>query len=214
MNLIHNFVVFEGGDGSGTTTQLDLLRRRFSTAPGIISLPPFYPTFEPTDGPVGRLIRSCLKGETRLQGETLARLFAADRGEHLHGSGGIMERTGRGELVVSDRYVPSSLVYQGIECGDELPESLNSAFPVPELILFFDLDPETARQRIKNRPELEIYEYLDFQIKVRDRYRSLLPLFRSRGSRVETIDASRPPEEVAEEVWRAIRKLPIIHTNG
>lgn len=218
MNIIRNFVVFEGGDGSGTTTQLELLRRRFDPPPGSPSLPGqkplLYPTFEPTDGPVGRLIRSGLRGETKLRFDTLARLFAADRNEHLHAAGGVLERAGRGELVVSDRYVPSSLVYQGIECGDELPLLLNNAFPIPELILFFDLDPEIARQRIKNRPELEIYEYLDFQIKVRDRYRSLLPLFRSQGSRVETIDASKAPEEVAEEVWRAIQKMPIIHTNG
>ncbi|GHT61219.1 thymidylate kinase [Spirochaetia bacterium] len=220
-HMIHNFVVFEGGDGSGTTTQLDLLHRRFEKpgggdvpAPGSRPLPPLYPTFEPTDGPIGRLIRSGLKGETKLQGETLARLFAADRGEHLNAKGGILERAGRGELVVSDRYVPSSLVYQGIECGDELPEALNSKFPVPELILFFDLDPEIARQRIKDRPEFEIYEYLEFQIKVRDRYRALLPLFRSQGSRVEIIDASKPPAEVAEEVWSAIKKMPIILNNG
>ncbi|GHV37791.1 thymidylate kinase [Spirochaetia bacterium] len=221
MNIIRNFVILEGGDGSGTTTQLDLLRRRFSPlpagnapAPGSSSLPPLYPTFEPTDGPVGRLIRSALKGETRLRPETLARLFAADRGEHLHAAGGILERARRGELVVCDRYVPSSLVYQGLECGDELPEALNSPFPVPELILFFDLDPETARERIKNRPEFEIYEYLDFQIRVREKYRSLLPHFRSLGSRVEIVEASKKPEEVAEEVWRAIQKLPIIATNG
>jgi dTMP kinase len=105
-------------------------------------------------------------------------------------------------------------VYQGLECGDELPGALNSQFPAPELILFFDLDPEIARQRIKDRPELEIYEYPEFQIKVRSRYLALLPLFRSRGSRVETIDASRPPAEVAEEVWSVIRKMPIIHNNG
>jgi dTMP kinase len=220
MNIVHNFAVFEGGDGSGTTTQLDLLRRRFNPSPAgdVLGrqgpLPPFYPTFEPTDGPVGRLIRSGLKAETKLRPETLARLFAADRNEHLHAAGGILERAGRGELVVCDRYVPSSLVYQGLECGDELPEALNSAFPVPELILFFDIDPEIARQRIKGRPELEIYEYPEFQTKVRSRYLALLPLFRSRGSRVETIDASKPPAEVAEEVWSAILKMPIIHNNG
>jgi dTMP kinase len=220
MDIIPNFGVFEGGDGSGTTTQLDLLRRRFEMPPagaaplsGQRSLPPFYPTFEPTGGPVGRLIRSALKGETPLRGETLARLFAADRNEHLHAAGGVIERTGRGELVVSDRYVPSSLVYQGLECGDDLPRVLNSQFPLPELILFFDLDPETARRRIKNRPEFEIYEYLEFQIKVRERYRFLLPVFQSQGSRVETIDAAKPPEAVAEEVWRAIQKMPIIQNS-
>jgi dTMP kinase len=217
MSVIHHFAVFEGVDGSGTTTQLELLRRRFDQGKvnaGAQRLPSLYTTFEPTNGPVGRLIRAALKGELKLQGETLARLFAADRNEHLYAAGGILERTGRGELVVSDRYVPSSLVYQGLECGEELPRLLNSQFPVPELILFFDLDPKIAGDRIKNRGALEIYEYLDFQIKVRERYRALLPLFRAQGARVEIIDASLSPDAVAEEVWRAVKKMPIIHSNG
>jgi dTMP kinase len=204
MKIIPNFAVFEGGDGTGTTTQMGLLERRFAGG-----RPVFHPTFEPSGGPVGKIIRSALRKETALLPETLARLFAADRGEHLSGPGGILERTGRGELVVSDRYVLSSLVYQGLECGEELPRTLNAPFPAPELLLLFDLDPRIAAERLRGRPSLEIYEYRDFQEKVRDRYHALLPLFRDAGVRVEVIDASPPPEEVAESVWRALRKMPI-----
>jgi dTMP kinase len=208
MQVIRNFVVFEGIDGSGTSTQLGLLRRRFESLSGRdVAL---WTTAEPTDGPVGRLIRSALKGESPLLPETLARLFAADRGEHLSGAGGILERTSRGELAVCDRYVPSSMVYQGLECGEELPRSLNERFPAPELLFFFDLDPALAAERIKDRAQREIYEYLDFQIKVRERYQSLLPVFRSQGSQVALIDASRNQEEVAEQVWEALQKLPIM----
>jgi dTMP kinase len=204
--IIRNFAVFEGCDGSGTTTQLSLLEKRFESRAG---KPVFRPAFEPTDGPVGRLIRSALKKETALQPLTLARLFAADRTEHLYAPGGIVERCGCGELLVSDRYTLSSLVYQGIECGDEIPRMLNASFPGPELLIFFDLDPEIAGQRLKNRPSLEIYEYLEFQQKVREKYLSLLPECGASGIRVEIIDASKTPEEVAEEVWRAIGKMPI-----
>jgi dTMP kinase len=216
MDMIQNFVILEGGDGSGTTTQLEFLRRRFSLDEGEpagkppAAFPSLFTTAEPSAGPVGLLIRSALKGESKLRGETLARLFAADRGEHLHGPGGILERANRGELVVSDRYVPSSLVYQGLECGEDLPRALNADFPAPELILFFDLDPAVAVERIKNRPDREIYEYLDFQIRVRERYRALLPEFTGRGSRVETIDAARSPEEVARAIWGSILKMPIM----
>jgi dTMP kinase len=205
MRIIPNFAVFEGGDGTGTTTQLDLLARRFSP-----ETPVFHPTFEPTGGPAGKLIRSALKKEIVLLPETLARLFAADRGEHLYGPGGILERTGRGELVVSDRYVLSSLVYQGLECGEELPQALNAPFPAPELIVFFDLDPRIAGERLSGRPSLELYEYREFQEKVRERYHALLPGFQAAGVRVELIDASRPPEEVAESVWRAVENMPIV----
>jgi dTMP kinase len=206
MAIIHNFAVFEGGDGSGTTTQLELLSGRFAE-PG---LPPFHAAFEPTGGPVGVLVRKVLKGEIALRPETAARLFAADRNEHLYGPGGIVERCGRGELVASDRYTPSSLVYQGITCGDQLPASLNSSFPLPELLIFFDLDSETALKRIASRPGKDIYEYRDFQIKVRSRYKALLPRYEEAGVRVECLDASLPPEKIAEQVWRAVRKMPIV----
>jgi dTMP kinase len=137
-------------------------------------------------------------------------LFAADRHEHLFGPGGIVERCKQGELVVSDRYLPSSLVYQGITCGDEFPDLINRDFPGPELLLFFDIDPEIAMKRISGRGQAEIFEYLEFQILVRERYKALLPRLSEQGIRVENIDASAPPEEVAREVWAAIEKMPII----
>ena len=201
MRTLNNFVVFEGGDGSGTSTQMEKLK--------IPPFPSLYTTFEPTNGPIGRLIRSGLRGETSLQKETIAYLFAADRNEHVFGPGGIEERANRGELVVCDRYVLSSLVYQGITCGEELPLRLNSNFPKPELLLFFDLDPEIAQKRMENRGEKEIYESLEFQLLARKRYMALLPRLEGEGCRIEIIDASLPPEEVARDVWGALQKMPI-----
>ncbi|MDR0601012.1 MAG: dTMP kinase [Treponema sp.] len=206
MNILRNFAVFEGGDGSGTTTQMGLLRKRLEAS----SFPAFFLTSEPTDGPVGRLIRSALGGDPALTPETVARLFAADRGEHLYAAGGIAERAGRGELVVSDRYVPSSLVYQGLALGGELPRILNEGFPAPELIIFFDLESETALERMKNREKRDIYEYPQFQARVRERYREILPRFQDGGTLLVTVDASRSPEEVAGEVWRALSLMPIL----
>jgi dTMP kinase len=211
MLSIHNFAVFEGIDGSGTTTQLRFLAERFAGSFSPESPPPpFYDTCEPTGGPVGRLIRSVLGGEIFLEPATVAGLFAADRNEHLYGKDGIAGRCGQGGLVVSDRYVLSSLVYQGITCGEELPRKLNADFPLPELLIFFDLDPEIAGRRLKARAGREIYEYLEFQIKVRERYRVLLPEYAEAGVRVEYIDASAKIEEAAEQVWMAVRKMPII----
>ena len=206
MEILKNFVVFEGIDGSGTTTQLDILENYFLQNR---NLPPFHKTFEPTNGSIGKLIRLNLKGELAFNPKTTAFLFAADRNEHIYGPDGIAARCQRGQLVVSDRYLPSSLVYQGITCGEELPARLNRDFPGPELLLFFDIDPETAQKRIAGRANREIFEYLDFQIQVRERYKALIPGFAEQGVRVETIDASSSPEEVAREVWRAIEKMPI-----
>jgi dTMP kinase len=210
MDILSNFAVFEGLDGSGTSTQLALLKEKFasSAVPGLA----FTATFEPTDGKIGKLIRSVLKKELILGADTLARLFAADRGEHLYASGGIMERCRRGELVVCDRYTLSSLVYQGIECGMELPRDLNSRFPLPELLIFFDIDPGIARQRMAGRPSLEIFEHIEFQEKARVQYRALLGEYREAGVRVEIIDAAQSAEKVAEDVWSAMAKMPIINS--
>jgi dTMP kinase len=208
MEILANFVVFEGLDGSGTTTQIGVLERFFLQ--NRLSMPPFHITFEPTNGSIGKLLRSILKGEEALKAETMALLFAADRNEHIFGVGGIAERCELGELVVSDRYLFSSLVYQGITCGNELPASLNKSFPAPELLIFLDIEPETALGRIESRrARKEIYENLDFQKEAEARYKTLLPEFASRGVRVETIDASLPPDEVARQVWAAIEKMPI-----
>jgi len=208
MEILGNFAVFEGGDGSGTSTQLALLGQKFAARPA--QSPSFFPTAEPAEGPIGRLIRSALKNNPVLQPDTLARLFAADRGEHLYAANGIVERCKRGELVVCDRYVLSSLVYQGIECGEELPHSLNEDFPAPELLLFFDIDPQIAQERLQNRPSLEIYEHLEFQMKVRKRYHALLDGYRQAGVRVEVIDAAQSVEKVTAEVWSHLSKMPIL----
>jgi len=207
MEILKNFVAFEGLDGSGTSTQIgileDFLKNRFS-------LPLTYRTFEPTNGSIGKLIRSALRKEITFTPKTIAMLFAADRNEHIYGPDGIEEHCNRGELVISDRYLPSSLVYQGITCGEDFPALINQDFPGPELLLFFDIDPDTAIKRIAGREHIEIYEYLEFQILVRERYKTLLPRLSGQGVRVETIDASLPPEEVAKEVWEAVKKMPIM----
>ena len=210
MKILKNFVVFEGCDGSGTTTQLNMLQGFFQQNQNRLSLPSLYITSEPSNSSIGKLIRSVLRKELTLLPETAAMLFAADRNEHIHGSGGIAEHCQKGGLVVSDRYVPSSLVYQGLLCGGELPARLNQDFPVPELLVFFDIDPETAQKRMTGRDFREIYEYLDFQVKVRERYKNLLPQFAAEGATVKTIDASPAPEDVAREVWRILQELPII----
>jgi dTMP kinase len=204
MRILHNFVVFEGPDGSGTTTQLNRLK-----APAQNLLYNTCVTYEPTDGPIGRLIREALRGAAPLHAKTLAHLFAADRNEHLYAPDGIAARCTRGELVVCDRYVWSSLVYQGITCGDDTPETLNAAFPLPELLCYFDIDSALAEKRMAARPLKDIYERLDFQQQVRARYQALLPRYERAGVRVEVIDASQSAEAVARAVSHAIAKLPI-----
>ncbi len=200
--ILSNFIVFEGVDGSGTSTQLALLGERLSGAGISASV-----SAEPTKGPIGRLIREALAGRTPLEAETVARLFAADRGEHLNGAGGIKETLKAGGIAVSDRYVFSSLAYQGLTCGEELPAALNAAFPLPELLLFFDIRPELSLARLAGRVERDIYENESFQARVDRAYRAVIAAYRDRGMRIAIVDASQPVGAVHEEVWRAVEPI-------
>jgi len=207
MDIVKNFIVFEGGDGSGTTTQLLMLEEYIKREYG--GNFPFFSTFEPTEGQIGRLIRSVLKKEIPMQSNTLAMLFAADRNEHLYGKEGILSQIKSGWFAASDRYALSSLVYQGIDCGEELPGLLNWRFPAPEITFFLDIEPKIALERIKNRSSLEMYEYTEFQEKVRSQYKALIAKYREAGARVEIIDASKTAQEVADIVWSILCQLPI-----
>lgn len=198
-NAMKNFIVFEGIDGSGTTTQM----KRLSGALGAAGLP-HHATAEPTGRPEGKLIRTILSGALDASPGTVAHLFAADRHEHLHGTGGILERLSRGEIVVSDRYVLSSLAYQGSTCGSELPEFLNSRFPAPGLTLYFEIDPEESMARLGSRASLEIYEKLHIQQKVCENYSYSIARARTKGWNIVTLDASRSPDEVTKALFAAV----------
>jgi dTMP kinase len=200
--ILRNFIVFEGQDGSGTSTQLGILEERLA---GI----PHWTTAEPTDLPMGRLIRSVLSGQTRAEAETLAHLFAADRHEHVYGKGGIKERLERGELVVCDRYLFSSLAYQSVTCGFDLPWELNSGFPIPEYLLYFRLSPAISMKRLLDRKDKDIFETADFQALVSQRYESIFGLFSGSGMKEITVDATGTIDEISAAVWRVVSEMPI-----
>jgi dTMP kinase len=200
--ILDRFIVFEGIDGTGTTTQLARLQKRLTAAacPHAVSC-------EPSRGPIGSLIRESLFGTIPLHPHTVARLFAADRGEHLYGQGGIHETTSAGMLAISDRYLFSSLAYQGLTCGQELPAELNAGFPLPRLLLFFDLEPKVAMGRMAGRSRLDSYENLRFQEQVAAAYRRIIGSFKDTGMQIVHIDAAMEPESVELAVWQAVEPL-------
>ncbi len=160
------FIVFEGLDGAGTTTQARLLCRWLSRQGRTV-----LPTAEPSDGPVGRLLRQALarrvagrEGE-RLNPQTIAALFAADRADHVAHE--IEPALARGEDVVCDRYAGSSLAYQGAECEPAWVAELNRPMPAPDLVLYVRVPVEiAARRRAGRGGEPEIYEVDAFQRRV------------------------------------------------
>lgn len=198
--ILPNFLVFEGLDGAGTTTQASLLEERCAQE-GLAC----FLSREPTDGAVGRLVRAALRREVSLAPQTLAHLFAADRWEHLYGPGGILEALDRGELAVSDRYLFSSLAYQAVESDPQLVRRLNQIFPLPEFLVFLDISPETGENRVSRRGEREIYEYRDFQNRVAANYRQLWQSYASSGMKILSLDGSADPGSIHRQIWSFIR---------
>ncbi|MEJ5183498.1 MAG: dTMP kinase [Rectinemataceae bacterium] len=197
--LQKRFIVLEGLDGAGTTTQLRLLEQNMAQR-GISC----WATAEPTNLPSGQLIRRILAGDITVDPGTVAHLFAADRHEHVYGHNGIAEHAAAGQLVVSDRYVLSSLAYQGVTCGPSLPWQLNRHFPMPGLTFLFDLDPQEAARRLCERTHREIYEELTMQRKVRAMYQRMARRLEQRGWRIIRIDASLEIDTIAAILQREI----------
>lgn len=211
--ILPHFIVFEGIDGTGTSTQIKLLRQRIvQEAPECAAN--MLITAEPTSGQVGRFLRQVLKGDQKIHPGTAAYLFAADRHEHLYGENGIVQYSKQKKLIITDRYLFSSLAYQSIECGIELPAALNSRFPLPEVVFFFDIDPETAMRRISRRNTTEIYENLPFLEKTAAAYRSVITDYENQhgneGMRVIRIQAEDSIPNIAAKIWNIVSNLPII----
>ncbi len=197
--------MLEGLDGSGTTTQMKLLAERLEREGS-----PHAATWEPTDGPLGSLIRSILAKQTPAHPRTVALLFAADRNEHLYAPGtGIAERTKRGEIVVCDRYIFSSLAYQSQESDPDYVLALNAAFPLPQLLVFLDTPVEVCQERLAKRGSPELYDGFAFQSRVRAEYLKAIERFRGSGMRIERIAGDRPAGLIHGEIWKIIAGVPI-----
>ena len=176
------FLVIEGIDGAGTTTQTERLAVALGER-GIAT----HRTREPTDGPIGKLLRQILAGEhAPTDATTLGLLFAADRADHLQRE--ITPALERGEVVISDRYYHSSLAYQGSEEDRGWISTLNRRALVPDCTFFLEVDPNVAAKRRDddNRDE-ELFDALETQVRVAKGYRQVVEA-RSASERIESID--------------------------
>jgi dTMP kinase len=204
-NILQRFVVLEGLDGSGTTTQMGLLSERLAREGRQHSA-----TWEPTDGTVGRLLRSILARETNAHPGTIAFLYAADRNEHIHApQTGIEARAKKGEIVICDRYLFSSLAYQSIECGLEFVLGLNDGFPLPRCLIFLDTPVDVCQERLAQRGKEELYDGFAFQSLVRESYLRAIERFRGTGMHIAILDGDRPAGLIHGDVWKILSLLPI-----
>ena len=205
-------IVLEGIDGSGTTTQANRVQAALFGLHVAIHV-----TEEPSQGPVGSIIRQILHGRLVSTGfggmsapswSVMALLFAADRIDHLESE--ILPNLSDGVNVISDRYLHSSLAYQTATSGDEANldwvRAVNRFARTPDLIFFFDVDPQEAqRRRLSRRIGQELYDDLPLQARIAEQYRKL---FRGpQDCRVVTVDANAPVDDVTRVLLGEIKPL-------
>lgn len=188
------FICIEGLDGCGKTTQAKLLAKKLRESHNAVY------TTEPSRGKIGTYIRSSyLYGEKRLSNVIEALLFAADRIEHVENE--VLPALKQGRLVISDRYVYSSLAYQGaVGLSLEWIEKVNEHALKPDLAVFIDVDPKIVMSRLK--PKKSIMENLETQQKVREIYLT----FVEKGS-LTRINGEKSKNEVAKEVYTVVMKF-------
>ena len=193
--IMNNFIVLEGLDGSGTTTQAKLLAQHLN---GVF-------TFEPSDNAVGTLIRQILRKEKSVTADTLAYLFKADRQEHLFGKNGIIQQINDSKTVVCDRYLFSSLAYQSLNCDFDEILRLNKDFPLPSVLFFIDTPIEECLKRIGTRgSEPELFEKAELQRKIYDNYLRGFAAFNEIN--LIKLDGTKSIEELLEEELKIIGK--------
>lgn len=198
------FIAFEGIDGSGKSTQSALLIQRLRRE-GI----PCYATMEPTDSPIGSLIRQIMTGRIKTDNKVIAALFAADRLDHLLNEvDGIAAKIDEGTTVVTDRYYFSSYAYNSVHMPMEWVIKANeqsSAILRPSVTVFIDVEPDTALERIaKNRFRQELFEKKSMLVKVRENYMKAFKLL-EKEEKVVIIDGNQPEEKIAGMVWDEVK---------
>lgn len=203
--VLENFIVLEGLDGAGTTTQMELLSARLSGA-GIDVLA----TCEPSRGPVGSFIRRILRQEVSVDPCTLAHLFAADRNEHLYAAaGGMVPHLESGGVVVCDRYLFSSLAYQSVGCSFGRVLELNSRFPLPEYLVYLEVSPAECQRRLSTRPGVELFEGLAIQDEIVRNYERGIEQMSGTRMKLIRVDGTQPIDAVAENIWSFLETIPI-----
>ena len=198
------FITLEGIEGSGKTSSLksitDLLDKKNIS---------YVVTREPGGSSIGKELRAILLDpETEISPEVELLLMLSDRKDHVEKV--ILPNLEKGNWVVSDRFMDSSIAYQGggRQLGKKLIISLSEYLnlPQPDLTLLFDLPVETSLSRVKERGALDRFEKeeLEFHKRIRNAY---LDLAKNNSNRIKIIDSSEKIESMLNNVKQAIEKL-------
>jgi len=197
------FIVFEGIDGSGKTTQCRLLCERIRAAGQ-----PLHETKEPTDRPIGMLLRQFLENKYKTDERAMAMLFAADRLDHIvNDQNGLLPIIKSGKHIVSDRYYLSSYAYQSVNMP--MPWVLainaqNAALLRPTCHVFIDVSPETAIARLRqSRPDMQLYETMEHLALVRKSFFDVFTRVKDEET-IIVVNGERPMEEISSDIWKIV----------
>jgi dTMP kinase len=200
------FIVFEGLDGSGTSTQA----RRLHDSLVISKKQRVRLTSEPSSGPVGQMIRTAMSGRLQFTNDStnfdrqMAFLFAADRNDHLHNdTDGILKLLSQNYFVISTRYYFSSFAYHCRGTEDfEFVRSLNRSFPSPDLTIFLDVPVSVSVARLSARSHLDKYEHAQKLDMVQKNYANF---FSSYQGALVKIDGEKDEASIHNEIVGAVQ---------
>jgi len=200
------FIAFEGIDGSGKSTQVKKLTDKLKQEGHKV-----YATCEPTDSPIGAIIRNVFNHRLEADHRTIAGLFVADRLDHLlNKTNGILKKLEEGYTVITDRYYFSSYAYHGTHMALDWvidANSLSADLLRPDLNIYIDISPEVSMERIiKDRSTIELYETKENLKNVRDKYLEAFALLKSK-EHVFVTEGDRSPEQIATDVWDKVSSL-------
>lgn len=193
------FIVFEGIDGSGKSTQAKLAAEYLLSKGKQVHL-----TREPTTRPIGKLIREALSGNFNVSESTMAAMFLADRLDHiLNEEDGIIKLLNEGYDVISDRYFWSSFAYHSLSLDMAWVISIHKKvidICPPDLTIYLDLNVEASLQRIAERNEAEeIFENQEILTKVYNNYNQAFGLFEDKMS-ISRINADQAIEQIQRDI--------------
>lgn len=193
------FIVIEGLDGSGASTQINLVHAYLQSR----GLKGVYTTKEPTDNVIGGLIRGSLTGVYELPPASLQLLFAADRGHHLKRV--IEPQLGKGATVICDRYMWSTVAFGSLHLDKKWLLGLQRYFMVPDLTIILKVDPKECVKRIaQNRFDFELFEEEE---KLRKVWKTYAWLAKRPKFKIKIVNGGGSKEEVFANVKKCIDKL-------
>ncbi len=199
------FIVFEGIDGAGKSTQIEKLRQKLVSEGRKVFI-----TAEPTQSVTGGILRDALSGNYKRTAAELAAMFLTDRIFHnVNENIGIIQALEKGYDVISDRYYYSSFAYQGLDSDIDWVINMNLNCPdikKPDLCIFLDLDAEKSKSRIDtNRATVEIFEKEEILNKIRDKFFDVFKKLPYEN--IQIVDAWGTIEEVSERINAVVDKL-------